>query len=123
MELNDLFTTPAHEAGAEMRVRDMLGNETDCYLLLVGMDSKAWQNASIKHRRSLIEPDADLYELKIQFMTDATIGWRGFTDQGNELEFSKEKAEQLYRSAPYIVEQADQFIGNRANFMKGKAND
>lgn len=118
MELSDFNTADSHGEGSEMQVRKPDGELTDCYIKLVGIDSPLWRDIVRERQRlslsaSLSGESNDASETDI---SKATIGWRGFTDNGDEVEFSTEKAKQLYLAAPYILDQADVFIANRANF-------
>jgi hypothetical protein len=123
MELNDLLTTESHGVGAEMRVRGPDGNLTDCYITLVGVDSDLWDKVMTESRDTLIKAGKQgrnaIVKIKAGMIADASLAWRGFTFNGEEIEFSREKALELYISAPYIMTQCDGFIAERANFMKG----
>ena len=52
-------------------------------------------------------------------LSAVTIGWRGLNDGKAEVEFSKERALQLYDNSPNIATQLDRFIADRKNFTKG----
>ena len=122
MELADFNTADDHATGAEMQVKTRGGEPTDCYIKLVGYDSPLWQK--IMRERQRMQMVSDLAEVGY-IDTDAldyaraTLDWRGFTDNGEEIEFSIEKACQLYVSAPYILEQVGEFVSSHVNFTKG----
>ena len=111
MDINDLYTQDKHDAGAEMRVRGPDGIETDCYIMLVGIDSKKWREI-LKERAK----DSAINDNMI--LAKATLGWRGFTNGDDNFEFSEAAALALYKKAPYIAQQADLFISRRVNFIK-----
>jgi len=122
MDIETLYTVEAHEQGAEMQVKGPDGILTDIYIRLIGVDSKTWRGMVKRKERAMmkmsfdeISDTDDAYTL----IAEATIGWRGMESGGEPVEFSREKAEQLYQNAPYILDQADKFIATRANFMKG----
>ena len=120
MKLNELYTTDLHDEGAELRILDGEGNETDLYIKGRGMDSKAFRQHAKRHQKQYLEAlrqkkDFDDEELNIQGLADCTIGWRGVDEK-----FSKKMCLELYRKAPYIKEQIDTFMGDRANFIKAK---
>lgn len=131
MDVKDFYTLEAHNRGAEMRLRSPLtGKLTDCYLTVSGLDSAAWREAELDGKRrilmlnaddSLSEAERKEQSLKITafVLAKATIGWRGFTHEGKELAFSKERVEELYVNSPNIADQVDAFIGKRANFTNG----
>ncbi len=120
MNIDELYTKEHHEAGAEMQVNDEFGNPIDSFIMLAGMDSKLFKKAETElHREILKDNNIDGDKLKAEALSKTTIGWRGFDYNGKELEFSQETAFKLYYNAPYIMEQADNFIAKRANFTKG----
>jgi hypothetical protein len=127
MDISEFYTADLHAEGAEVRIKNPLtGKLTDCYIKVVGMDSKAFRVADSKGKRSLLSAAAgggDIEQAKLdaiaQTLADSTIGWRGFTDNGKELEFSIDKAVALYANSPVIANQVDIFISNRRNFIKG----
>ena len=123
MELNSLYTAQAHNAGAEMRLLGPDGSSTDVYLLIAGVDSDVWRKAIRESQRAAVERlvagEASEEKDNATLLSMATLDWRGLTDNGEEVEFSPEKAEELYRNAPYIADQVDRFIAKRANFTQG----
>lgn len=135
MDIKDLYTSDLHEDGAEMRVKNQYGDDTDMYISLAGVDSKLWRHEKIRGEREALnrykklesgsidlEKSVDeAAKLTAELLANITLGWRGFTSEGQELEFSREKAAELYLCAPYIREQVDNFFSNRVNFTKGKA--
>jgi len=66
-----------------------------------------------------VHDDDDDTDYDIEELVLASLGWRGFEQAGEELEFSKDNVRQLYKQAPYIKDQAIIFVHNRANFTKG----
>ena len=120
MKLNTLYTTDLHDAGAELRILDGEGNKTDLYITVVGMDSKAFRKHSKRHQKAYMESlrskkDFDDEDLNLQGLVDCTLGWRGVEEK-----FSKKLCTELYKNAPYIKDQIDNFMGDRANFTKAK---
>ena len=119
MDIESLYTVDAHESGAEMQVKDPSGKSVDMFIKVIGVDSKAWRGLAKERRKKMLDgqtdPDAD----DIDMLVKATTGWRGFMSGGKKVEFSKDKIKELYENAPYIAEQVDRFIANRANFIKG----
>ena len=43
MDINKLYTAESHEEGAEMQVKDENGKQVDCFITVVGQDSKTWR--------------------------------------------------------------------------------
>jgi len=127
MDIDQLYTVDDHEDGAEMQLVDTNGNKIDMFITLVGCDSPTWTQALSKLRKTLMSlPEDDNGQGKIEAnaeaMACASLGWKGFTDKGKELKFSKAKVKQLYTNAPYIRDMADVFIAGRVNFNKGKSS-
>lgn len=115
MDLSSFETRAIHDDGAEMQVRDQLGNLTDLFITFAGVDSERW--GPIKRR---IEKSAVLGKEwdNAEAMADMALSWRGATENGQPIEFSRDRIYKLLKNAPYICEQADRFIGRRANFLK-----
>jgi len=122
MQLSDLYTTDRHEEGAELVVKDEYGKDTNLVLILKGRDSKAYRDGRRAHQKAVIEAmtnkqnldSLDDEKLDVDTFVAMTIGWKG-TDE----EFSEKLCRELYTKAPYVRDQVDLFIGNRANFTKG----
>ncbi len=120
MNIEDLYTVESHESGADMQVKDDTGKELDMYLKIAGVDSKIFRKVKNELRREILKDvDADTEGLRAKSLAQVTLGWKGFQSEGEDLEFTQEKAEQLYINAPYLMDQADQFINKRENFTKG----
>jgi len=122
MEFDDFNTADAHAVGAELRIKTKDGKETDCYIKLAGHDSPLWQKITRERQRANMIADLTKLDYVSTDAVDyakATLDWRGFTDNGENLPFSEEKAMQLYIAAPYILEQVDDFISDYRNFTKG----
>lgn len=124
MELEDLYTATRHQEGAEMRVKDQFGKDTDFYIKLVGVDSATWAKIQRDFNRDLLamgknDKSVDDKEVQVRMISQAIIGWRGFTNKGKAVKFSTKKAEELLKNAPYVADQADRFIAKRLNFTKG----
>lgn len=137
MSYKDLFTTEVHNEGAEMQLTNQYGQKVDMYITVAGIDSAAWRYEKIELERKTLARRAELIkecdkvdnkkltqavdELTAEALANITIGWRGFFDGEEEIEFSKERVQEVYLCAPYIKDQVDMFFTNRINFTKGKA--
>ena len=74
MDINKLNTADAHQAGAEMQVKSEKGELLDCYITLVGVDSKTWRNISKKNRRKVIlGEDVDNAKVALQSSDVASV--------------------------------------------------
>lgn len=120
MNPNELYTLENHETGAEMQVEDQNGKKIKAFITLAGVDSKLFRKAKNELRREILKDVAADFEVtRAKKLADVTLGWRGFTDKGKKIIFTRDLAEQLYLNAPYLMDQADRFINQRVNFMKG----
>lgn len=124
MDIADLYTTEAHNAGSEMRVKGKDGKETDFYIMLAGVDSDVWRDDIKQRNRKAVA--AAMAGEAVEEVNDAperlaaaTIGWRGLVADKVKVKFTKKRAADMYRNAPYIQDQVNIFIGDRANFTKG----
>jgi hypothetical protein len=123
MEIEALYTAPAHEAGAEVQIcNPVTGKKTDFYISVKGVDSKTFREQQRAQQRAIVNALKGKEELKTDeyaVIVECTTGWRGLKDGGKEVPFSKEAARAMYENSPNIAEQVDNFIVNRANFTKG----
>ncbi len=117
MDIDKLYTADSHGEGAEMQVKDYNGNKIDCWIKVVGIDSKRFRKESLNLKRNIVKND-DIEAVKAESLANVTIDWRGFESKDKELPFSKKAAKKLYEDAPYIMDQVDRFISNHANFTK-----
>lgn len=115
MELKSLYTAESHENGAEIRIKNPIdGSDTDFYIKIRGIDSKAYRQAVRKQQKEILDDTEGHAE---RLLASITIAWRGLTDNGQDVEFSEERAEQLYLNSPGIARQVDREAANRANFI------
>ena len=117
MDINTLYTVDAHEEGAEIRIVSPLdGKETDFYISVQGIDSRAYRTAvKAYHRKLLSEEEGGEIDLLIAI----TKGWRGLSDNKKEVKFSASVARAVYENAPDVAVQVDRFVSKRTNFIKG----
>jgi len=123
MDIRQLTTRAAHDAGAEVRIRDQYGKETDVHIRVVGMDSVIWRGIVRDQERRAMSAAASGLDAPAEDVAEvlarATLDWRGLESGGEPLAYSEEAAYELYTNAPYIADQVDRFIGQRSNFMSG----
>lgn len=127
MDIKALYTLEAHESGAELNILSPInGKATECFLTVSGVDSRAWREAELNGKRKVLElfktgeSDSVKHGLIIaQTLAAAVTGWRGFDNDGELMEFDRSFLVDLFVNSPSIADQVDQFISNRANFIKG----
>jgi len=120
MDIGDFYTVERHDSGAKMQVKDEFGKKKTMYIIVAGIDSKLFRK--VKHglsREIAQNPDSDIDEIRAKSIAKVTLGWEGFLNDGEVLEFTPDLVEQLYTNAPYLMDQVDSFINKRANFTKG----
>lgn len=117
MELKGLYTLEEHESGAEIQIKDPSTDKpTDFYILVQGVDSRAYRTALRAFHRSILENKEGG---DIELLVAVTKGWRGLESDGKEVKHSDKTAKELYMNAPAVASQVDQFVSNRKNFTKG----
>jgi len=99
-------------------------------ITLVGTDSDVFRKAqrSILDRRLNQKGKtklsaAELEEEAVTTLISCTLGWSGIVLDGEELAFNKDNVRKLYSRTdlPWIRDQVDEFIADRANFLKPSA--
>lgn len=120
MKLKDIYTVDDHELGAEVRIRDGEGKLTPLWIKCKGLDSVSYRKQLKVQKRKYQEAlmknqqlDEDAFV--IEALVESIIGWRG-TDE----EYSKKLCKELLENAPFVKEQLDAFMSDRANFTKAK---
>jgi hypothetical protein len=91
------------------------------YIRVVGLDSDKWRTAMRETKRRILtdsKDDREKADYELDQLVDATLDWRGFMSDGEELKFTKKRVRDLYKNAPYIRDQVDRFIAERANFTQ-----
>ena len=132
MDYTELFTSSAHDEGAEVQLNDMEGKPVDMYLTVSGVDSKVWRkekhlmerrvqlNAQLPEAQQIkIDPDEAISEA----FANCVLGWRGFTVKGKKIKFTHARMKELFIEAPYLRDHVDLFFSKRANFIKGKPTE
>lgn len=132
MDLSSLDTRKPADDGADMQLRhpgtDAVLTQDDgkaISITLAGSDSDRYQraqrsqanrrlNAGVRRKLTIEELESDTIELLVA----CTIRWDGVKVGGKVLECNADNARKLYRDYQWIREQANAFIGERANFLK-----
>jgi hypothetical protein len=73
------------------------------------------KNSQVTYTAELAESDA------LDALCDATVAWEGIGLDGEELPCSPENAKKVFRRLPWLVEQADLFVTDRANFLRASS--
>lgn len=137
MDLDNLDTTTAADAGVKMELRHPATDEvlmqadgkTPVTITLLGQDSKAYKQAERKasDRRMARQAErggrvpltsAGLDEDNLVRLVATTTGWSGIRWGGQDQEFTKDAAREMYTKWPWARDQAESFQEKRANFLK-----
>lgn len=130
MDLNNLKPIKADEGA----VLEVLHPETEeviegMTITLLGQDSSVYRkiqlgkqqaalNRIAKGKKGLDLNAEKLAEDTIDDLVKMTIDWTGFTLDGKELKPNAENLRKVYTDWPWIREQAQEFVNNRANFFR-----
>lgn len=95
-------------------------------ITLLGTDSDAYQAFSHEQmvnklskaqvKGLLIE---DFEDEGYELLATLTVGWEDMVVDGEEVPFTQANAKKIYKRFPWLKEQVDRFIANRANFIEG----
>jgi hypothetical protein len=138
LDLTTLDTATAADAGSIMEVLHpttgaVLTHEGGkaVTITLAGQDSARYQGAArasrnrrLKAQQSGRRVQISAEEMEndgIETIVSCTLGWDGIGVDGAPLPFSPDNARMLYKRLPWLLEQADAFISDRANFLKASA--
>lgn len=132
VRLKDLDTVKAANEGAKLLfTHPITGEKLDCWMMVAGRDSDVYQKGlrSISNRRiqqvnrnpasiSTTVTAEKQKEEEYELVSKAVLDWGGFLDEDdNEMPFSQENVLAVLREFPWVFEQVDAFIANRANFL------
>jgi hypothetical protein len=131
MDLSNLDTTAGANEGAILELRGPDGaplrqaDGSPVTLTLLGADSeqarKARNTATNRYlkTRGKVQITAEASEADgIAYLAKCTTAWSGIGIGQDETPFSYENAVKLYETFAFIREQADEFVAERANFLK-----
>jgi hypothetical protein len=132
LDLSALDTVAGANAGFEvMLYHPKTREDTGAVITILGRDSDKFReitNAQSRRRvnkmqkggfrgaNSALTPE-ELEKEQIDLLAGCTLGWSGINREGVPLEFSVENAKAIYRGFPWIREQVDEAMGDRANFI------
>lgn len=129
VDLSNLDTNKASEVGAVLEVLHPTANTPlGIKITLAGVDSDLYRrtiNKNVNKRVQRMKPGQSLpftaeeqEESSLELLAICTLGWENVVVDGEAIPHSKENAKELYARFPWIREQVDMFIGDRANFLR-----
>jgi hypothetical protein len=118
------FDNTAAETGTELVLLNPIDDEpTDMKIMVLGFDSskakeaiRASGNKRLK-RGKLVSTMEEMEQSGLNLTAACTISWSGIEENGEEVEFAPANVKRIYTEYPWIKEQVDAFIGDRANFL------
>ena len=133
IDLAALDTRKGADVGFHLALRHPISNEPlGLWIHLLGADSEAYQEQLREFRRRRADAlkrnlranlsAAEIEAEGLELLAAVTRGWSdNMTLEGEKLAFSPDAARKLYERFPWIREQADQGVHERANFLPGRA--
>jgi hypothetical protein len=135
MDLSTLETTSVAEQGAAMEVQHPVTGAvlTDTSgaaltITLAGQDSERFRKAERRITNKRLASQAagrrialtseGLETDAIERLVACTITWSGITLDGEAKDCTPENAREAYKRLPWLREQVERFVEDRANFLK-----
>lgn len=134
LDLANLDTVKVSDEGADMELRHPATRAVICNeagdpitIRLVGTDSTIYRKAQAaitnrklaQNKRNVKITAEELEADGLELLAKCTVNWHhDLAVDGAPLEFSVDNARKLYRRFPWIREQAEEFVNERANFLR-----
>jgi hypothetical protein len=130
MDLSTLDTTAVSETGAKMEVTHPVSGAllAGTSIVLAGQDSDRYRAMDRKISNKRLAQSGNGQRLKLTAesleadnlnkLVACTISWEGIAFGGSPKECTPENVREAYTRLPWLREQAETFIGDRANFLK-----
>lgn len=132
IDLADIDTIKGANEGFDVRIYHPGTNEDlDITINVLGKDSDEFQKISrAQHKKRMAKtlkggfrnnatiPVEEIEQDGLELLASCTKAWTGVILDGEQLECNKENAIIIYERFPWIKEQVDIAIGDRANFIK-----
>ena len=130
IDLANIDTVKGAIEGLTLRFTPATNEDLGITINVIGKDSdefqkitreqtkKRMQKAAKGGFRNVTIPVEELEEDSLKLLAACTKGWSGVVENGKAVECTKENAMAIYEKYPWIREQVDTAIGDRANFIK-----
>jgi len=132
VDLAAIDTVKGSNEGFNVRIYHPGTNEDlDISIIVLGKDSDTFQKISRAQNKKRVAkmqkggfrnttpvPIEEIEQDGIDLLAACTTGWTGVIIEGKEIPFSTDNAVMVYERFPWIKEQVDTAIGDRANFIK-----
>jgi hypothetical protein len=143
-DLAELDSVAASDAGVEMQLyHPKTQSDLGIFITLLGRDSKDYRRVQSAQNRKRTErmtkggvfkpavvTSEEIEQNTIELLSACTKAWRSVAGEestdtisigGQAFTCTTENAAMLYTKYPWIKEQVDAFVSDRANFMKGSS--
>jgi len=133
IDLANMDTVKGSNAGFDIKIYHP-GTLVDLGITItvLGKDSDEFQKVSRSQQKkrmakmtkggfraqNLTPPPEEIEADGLDILAKCTTGWSGVIVEGKEIEFSVDNATMIYTRFPWIKEQVDVAVGDRANFIK-----
>ncbi len=132
VDLSALDSVEAANNGVEVELyspRD--GSDLGIKIFVLGRDSDKFRDKTNAQNRARVQkmqkggfrpgnaPVDSVEKDGIELLAACTTGWENMLVEGTVVPFSEKEAIRIYTRFPWIKEQVDAAIGDRALFMKG----
>ena len=129
MDLRDLDTVATSNEGADLHLlHPGNGEPVGITITLAGPDSDVFKKARYRARNTTrqmmmkrggkVKTAEEEEQEDIEGYAGCTLAWDGVEEHGKKLKCTRDNAIHLYTRYPWIREQVNFFIGDRANFTK-----
>ena len=125
MELTQFdVVSPANEGVWMNLEHPVTGEPLEVKIKLAGVDSDYYKKElrrqqNKRFKKGFRKMNAEELESEtIGLLVACTLDWEGVELEGQALECNPENARKIYKRFPWIKEQVDNFINDRANFLK-----
>jgi len=120
---NDGFNVSIYHPGTNEDLDisiSVLGKDSDLFQKISRSQNKKRMAKMTKggFRNTSPVPIEEIEQDGIELLAACTTGWTGVIIDGKEIPFSADNAAMLYKRFPWIKEQVDVAVGDRANFIK-----
>lgn len=108
---------PATEEPLEGVTLTLLGTDSAKYRAIQRRKTQSALDRMSKGRRSLRLKAEETEAEALADLVELTVAWTGITEAGVPVPFGKEAVERYYAELPWLREQAQEFVNDRANFL------
>lgn len=125
MDLSNYNLKANAEKGFDVEIKNPVDeSDTDIIISVVGSDSSIHRNATIAAMVDFPLPDEGTTREKAEAVTRRSaavmaacvVGWSGIEIEGETVDFTPEKALEIFSQYDWISDQVSQAVKNRENF-------